>query len=57
MIELAKKVEIGAMDTQFALTKDEQAVFLNLLNKIDDHRKLMGRPSIAVADQEVADVA
>lgn len=57
MIELAKKVEISAMDTQFALTKDEQAVFLNLLNKIDDHRKLMGRPSIAVADQEVANVA
>ena len=57
MIEHAKKVEISAMDVQFVLTEDEQAVFLNLLNKIDDHRKLMGRPSIAVAEQEVADVA
>ena len=59
MIEHAKKVEVSAMDVQFALTEDEQAVFLNLLNKIDDHRTLMGRPSIAVADleceQEVAD--
>ena len=59
MIEHAKKVEVGALDVQLALTEDEQAVFLNLLNKIDDHRTLMGRPSIAIADleceQEVAD--
>lgn len=58
MIEHAKKVEVCALDVQLALTEDEQAVFLNLLNKIDDHRTLMGRPSIAVEDTaEVTDVA
>ncbi|MFB2831772.1 hypothetical protein ACE1BS_19610 [Aeromonas jandaei] len=49
MIDHAKKVEVSAIDTHVALNKDEQAVFFNLLTKIDDHRKLIGLPSIAVA--------
>ncbi|WP_164536532.1 hypothetical protein [Aeromonas veronii] len=58
MIEYAKKVEVCASDMWLALTEDERAVFFSLLTKIDDHRTLMGRPSIAVEDTaEVADVA